>query len=163
MPKKLGTNPKAAEARERKATQKKSANEKATRDAEDRLWEDNDRNLAKKQSRKEEEERKRAEQMRRKAEAKQLLDQEMSSIKVAPKQSIQKITQAEIKAETERRNKAIEAANKANEKPVRWIVVIKIFVCEFLVLTFFFFLSHIAEYSKRRGTTIGREFESRSG
>lgn len=119
MPKKLGTNPKAAEARDRKATQKKAANEKAAREAEDREWEDNDKTLAKKQSRKEEEERKKADQARKKAELKELLDQEMAAIKVAPKQSIQKITQAQIKAETEKRNKAIEAANKTNDKPVR--------------------------------------------
>lgn len=118
MPKKMGTNSKATEARERKATEKKTANEKATREAEDRLWEDNDKSLAKKQSRKEEEERKKADQLRRKAEAKALLDQELASIKVAPKPSIQKVTQAQIKAETEKRNKVIESVNKPIEKAV---------------------------------------------
>lgn len=114
----MGINSKATEARERKATEKKSANEKASRDAEDRLWEDNDKSLAKKQNRKEEEERKKAEQIRKKAEAKALLEQEMASIKITPKPSIQKVTQAQIKSETERRNKVIETVNKPSEKAV---------------------------------------------
>lgn len=122
MPKKLGTNPKAAESRERKATQKKAANEKAARDAEDRLWEDNDKQAARKQNRKEEEERKRAEQQRRKAESKQLLEQESVALKPPPKQSTHKITQAQIREETERRNKAAEAIGKANAKTVSTFV-----------------------------------------
>lgn len=129
MPKKMGINSKAEEARDRKTTQKKAVNEKTAREAEDRLWDDNDKSLAKKQSRKEEEERKKAEQLRKKAEAKALLEQEMASIKVAPKQSIQKITQAQIKAETEKRNKAIETVNKPVEKPV-------------ILLYFRFYLEH---------------------
>lgn len=118
MPKKMGTNSKAVESRERKATAKKSANEKATRDAEDRLWDDNDKTLAKKQSRKEEEERKKAEQLRRKAEAKALLEEEAAALKPPPKQATHKITQAEIRAETEKRNKVIESVNKPAEKVV---------------------------------------------
>ena len=116
MPKKMGTSSKAVEARERKADQKKSANEKAARDAEDRLWADDDKNLAKKKQRKEEEERKKAELLKKKAEAKALLDKELASIKVEAKQSIQKITQAQIRAETDKRNKVIESLNKPSEK-----------------------------------------------
>lgn len=162
MPKKLGTNPKAAEARERKATEKKAANDKAARAAEDRLWADDDKGLAKKQNRKEEEERKRAEQLRRKTEAKQLLEQESASLKVAPKQSIHKITQAQIKEETERRNKAIETINKANAKPVcfeiRCSSMDSTFSCGLILLLC---RRYTGCYEGRR-TTIGREFESRA-
>lgn len=114
----MGINSKAVESRERKATAKKSANEKAVRAAEDRLWEDNDKTLAKKQNRKEEEERKKAEQLRKKAEARALLEQESAALKPPPKQASHKITQAEIRAETEKRNKAIETAHKPIEKLV---------------------------------------------
>lgn len=116
MPKKLGTNSKAIESRERKATQKKAVQEKAAKDAEDALWVDNDRQMAKKKSRKEDEERKKAEQLRKKAENKAMLEQEMASIKTTTgKQSIQKITQAQINQEVERRNKVIETLYKPKE------------------------------------------------
>ena len=70
MPKKMVTNSKAAEARERKQAVKQANNERAAKEAEDRLWADNDKSLAKKQQRREEEEKKRAEAIRRKTEAK---------------------------------------------------------------------------------------------
>lgn len=111
MPKKLSTNSKSVEAREKKAAQKKSATDKAAREAEDKLWEDDDKSLAKKKQKKEEEERKKAELLKKKAEKKALLEEEMASIKVTAKQSIQKITQAQIQAEVEKRNKVIESVN----------------------------------------------------
>lgn len=115
MPKKLATNTKSLEAREKKAAQKKSASEKAAKEAEDKLWQDDDKNLAKKKQKKEEEERKKAELLKKKAEKKALLEEEMASIKVAAKQSIQKITQAQIQAEVEKRNKVIENLNVAQK------------------------------------------------
>ncbi|XP_065082518.1 coiled-coil domain-containing protein 124 [Ochlerotatus camptorhynchus] len=111
MPKKMGTNSKAVEARERKAEAKKVATEKAAKVAEDALWADDDKLLAKKKKQKEDEERKRLEQARKKAEAKVLLEQEMNSIKTAPKVSVQKITRAQIDAEVVKRNRAIESVN----------------------------------------------------
>lgn len=115
MPKKMGINSKASEARERKSTQKKDAQSKAAKAAEDALWADNDKQLAKKKSRKEEEERKKAEALRKKAENKALLEQEMSSIRTAAKPSIQKVTQAQINAENERRQKVVENIYKSKE------------------------------------------------
>ncbi|XP_031633207.1 coiled-coil domain-containing protein 124 [Contarinia nasturtii] len=117
MPKKMGTNSKAVEARERKATQKKAVQEKVTKAAEDALWTDDDKQLAKKKGRKEEEERKKAELLRRKAENKAMLEQEMASIKTASKPSIQKVTQAQINAENERRQKVVENIYKSNKEP----------------------------------------------
>lgn len=111
----MGINQKAAEARDRKQTAKKSANEKAAKAAEDALWADDDKQLAKKKSRKEEEERKKAEALRKKAERQALLEEEMASIKTTSKQSIQKVTQAQIQMENERRNKAVDAINKPKE------------------------------------------------
>lgn len=118
MPKKMGINSKAAEARERKAEAKKAATEQAAKAAEDALWADNDKLLAKKKKQKEDEERKRLEQARKKAEAKALLEQEMNSIKTAPKISVQKITRAQIDAEVEKRNRAIESVNNPQKPTV---------------------------------------------
>lgn len=118
MPKKLGTNPKAAEARERKQTQKKDQQEKAAKAADDALWMDDDKHVARKKNRKEEEERKKAEALKKKIENKVLLEQETASLKTVPKQSIQKITQAQIRQEVEHRNKVIETINKSNADAV---------------------------------------------
>ncbi|XP_053685175.1 coiled-coil domain-containing protein 124 [Sabethes cyaneus] len=111
MPKKMGINTKAVEARERKAEAKKNEKEKAAKAAEDALWVDDDKQLAKKRKQKEDEERKRAEQARKKAETKALLEKELNSIQTAPKVSIQKITRSQIEAEVEKRNRAVEAIN----------------------------------------------------
>lgn len=52
MPKKLGLNTKAVEARERKAATKKAEQEKLERAKEDALWVDDDAKLAKKKKQK---------------------------------------------------------------------------------------------------------------
>ncbi|KAK3710395.1 hypothetical protein QZH41_012327 [Actinostola sp. cb2023] len=53
MPKKFkGVNTKAEEARARKADAKTAEKEKKERDAEDKLWEDDDKHVLKKQQRK---------------------------------------------------------------------------------------------------------------
>ena len=52
MPKKLSTNPKAAEARERKEEKKKSERERIEKQKEDAYWEDNDKHVLRKQNRK---------------------------------------------------------------------------------------------------------------
>jgi hypothetical protein len=132
MPKKMGINTKAAEARERKEAVKVEATKKAQKLAEDALWADDDKKLAKKKQLKvsssidcgfpkfqsieltdtlclqEEEERKKAEQLRKKQEAKTLLEQEMNSIKTGPKLPIAKVTRMQIQQENEKRHQAIE-------------------------------------------------------
>lgn len=112
MPKKMGENSKALEARERKQASKKAVADKAAREAQDKLWEDDDKSLAKKKQRKEEEERKRQQLLQKKEENKKLLEEEMGSIRTTGKMSIQKVTRAQIVEETERRNKNIEMINK---------------------------------------------------
>uniref|UniRef100_A0A1B0G847 Coiled-coil domain-containing protein n=1 Tax=Glossina morsitans morsitans TaxID=37546 RepID=A0A1B0G847_GLOMM len=109
MPKKMGMNSKAVEARERKEATKKANQERAAKEAEDRMWEDEDKGLARKQKKREEEERKRAEASKRKAEAKALLDQEMSSIRTQGKQPLAKINRQQILEEMEKKQKALEA------------------------------------------------------
>lgn len=122
----MGENSKSSEARERKANEKKSVQEKAKKQAEDKLWEDDDKNLAKKKNKKvnkilkinfsikkhlqEEEEKKKAEQIRKKAEAKALLESEMASIQTTAKQSIQKVTRSQLVEEIAKRNENIIAA-----------------------------------------------------
>lgn len=121
MPKKVGENSKATEARERKQATKKATAAKAAQEADDKLWADDDKNLAKKKQKKEEEERKRLALIAKKEENKKLLDEEMNSIKTTGKVSIQKITRSQINEETERRNKNIENINKVS-KPAAVVV-----------------------------------------
>ncbi|KAM7362143.1 coiled-coil domain-containing protein 124 [Cochliomyia hominivorax] len=124
MPKKMGINSKAVEARERKAAIKKATQDKAAKEAEDRLWQDDDKTLARKQQKREEDERKKAEAAKRKAEAKALLDKEMSSIKTQGKQPLAKINRQQILEEMEKKQKVIEAMNAAN-KPLPPRVIIQ--------------------------------------
>ncbi|GBP15749.1 Coiled-coil domain-containing protein 124 homolog [Eumeta japonica] len=124
MPKKLATNTKALEARERKAAVKKANQEKAVREAEDRLWKDDDKSMARKQQKREEDERKKAEIAKRKAEAKALLEQEMNSIKTQGKQPLAKISRQQVLEEMEKKQRAIDAINAAN-KPLQQRVIIQ--------------------------------------
>uniref|UniRef100_A0A182Y739 Uncharacterized protein n=1 Tax=Anopheles stephensi TaxID=30069 RepID=A0A182Y739_ANOST len=117
MPKKMGINSKAVEARERKAEAKKAANDKAAKAAEDALWADDDKQLAKKKKQKEEEERRKLETARKKAETKALLEQEMNSIKTTAKVPAAKVTRSQIESEIEKRNRAVEASTAATPKP----------------------------------------------
>lgn len=123
MPKKMGMNSKAVEARERKDATKKANQERVAREAEDRLWKDDDKGLAKKQQRREEEERKRAEAVRRKAETKALLDQEVNSISTQRKQPLAKINRQQILEELEKKQRVMDAINEANKPPPARVVV----------------------------------------
>jgi len=118
MPKKLSTNTKSLEAREKKAAVKKAKADEDEKRKEDAKWIDDDKNLAKKQEKKAEEERKKAELLRKKAEAKALLDEEEKSIKVTAKIPQIKMTRAQIDSENEKRNKNIESLTHRNEKAV---------------------------------------------
>lgn len=117
MPKKfVGENSKAVAARARKAAAKEAENIKKAMEAEDRAWEDNDKQLLKKKQKQEELEKKRQQQLEKKAEAKALLEKEMANIKVGGKQPASKITRAEIVAITEKRNQV--AMKKEEETPI---------------------------------------------
>ncbi|XP_030571780.1 coiled-coil domain-containing protein 124 isoform X2 [Drosophila novamexicana] len=120
----MGMNSKAVEARDRKDANKKAIQERKAKEAEDRLWHDDDKNLAKKQQRREEEEKKRAEAARRKAESKALLDQELSSINTQRKQPLAKINRQQIIEELEKKQRVMDAINEAN-KPLAPRVVLQ--------------------------------------
>ncbi|KAI4480369.1 coiled-coil domain-containing protein 124 [Polistes fuscatus] len=120
MPKKfVGVNSKAVAARERKAAAKEAENTKKALEAEEKAWQDDDKQLLKKKQKQEELEKKRQQQLEKKAEVKALLEQEMATIKVGGKQPIAKITKCEILEATERRNQAAKIEKKKEkEKPI---------------------------------------------
>lgn len=97
MPKKFqGENSKAVQARARKEAKRQEEIQRKTKAAEDKLWEDNDKNLARKQQRKDERDRKRLETLERKQQLKQLHDEEMSSLKGKNSLAPTKITRSQI-------------------------------------------------------------------
>ncbi|XP_014488860.1 PREDICTED: coiled-coil domain-containing protein 124 [Dinoponera quadriceps] len=118
MPKKfVGENSKAVAARARKAAAKEAENIKKALEAEDRAWQDDDKQLLKKKQKQEEVEKKRQQQLEKKAEAKAMLEKEMANIKVGGKQPASKVTRAEIVAITEKRNQ-VAMKKKEDEKPI---------------------------------------------
>lgn len=118
MPKKfVGENSKAVAARARKAAAKEAENIKKAMEAEDKAWEDNNKQLLKKKQKQEELEKKRQQQLEKKAEAKALLEKEMATIKIGGKQPASKVTRAEIVSITEKRNQ-VAMKKKEEEKPI---------------------------------------------
>ncbi|KAL7025774.1 hypothetical protein ACKWTF_013624 [Chironomus riparius] len=118
MPKKITTNTKSLEARERIASAKKTKAELDEKRKEDAKWVDDDKNLAKKQEKKAEEERKKAELLKKKAEKKALLEEEEKSIVVAAKIPQIKMSKAQIDMEVAKRNKNIESLKQKTERVV---------------------------------------------
>jgi len=113
-----GENTKAVEAKARKAGAVAAAKERKEKEKDDAAWEDDDKQLARKQNRKAEEEKKRLEKLQRKNESKALEEQEKDSIVTTKGPAVQKITQAQIAAENERREAAArKSAVKANAPP----------------------------------------------
>jgi len=117
MPKKLSENTKAVAARERK--NEKNEKEKASREkaAEDAKWVDDDKSLAKKQGKKDEAEKKRQEALAKKKERQDLLAAEAQASVPKSKAAPQKVTQAQIKAENDRRAEAAKKASSIQDEP----------------------------------------------
>ncbi|XP_076261796.1 coiled-coil domain-containing protein 124-like [Rhynchophorus ferrugineus] len=114
MPKKFAAeNTKAVAARERKKAAKDEAVARREKEIEDSKWRDDDKQILKKQQKKEAEERKRQEQLQRKAEAKALLEKEMSSLKSTRAPPSAKITRAQIQV---RQDETIK--KKQNDKKI---------------------------------------------
>jgi len=114
MPKKFhGENSKASVARARKEATKQAEVEKKKQEEEDALWKDDDKHAVKKMQRKEERDKKKQEVLERKLTSKQLLEEEMSSIKSAKPAAPAKLTQAQIQAMQE-----AQAAEKAKAPKV---------------------------------------------
>lgn len=118
MPKKFaGENSKAVAAKARKEAVRENEKQKKKQQDDDAMWMDNDKGAMKKQQRKEEQEKKKIEQAQKKAEAKALLEEEMSSIKKVSKPApspkvtvakIQAMKQAQVQAQTKKEDKKIE-------------------------------------------------------
>ena len=103
--------------RARKNEKETAEKERKAREIEDAKWKDDDKQLAKKQAKKEDQERKRLEALEKKKEAKQLLDQEEAEMKyqqIKKSGQTQKLSRAQIREEAAKRE-AI-ARGKANQE-----------------------------------------------
>nr|SVE92772.1 EOG090X0J63 [Megafenestra aurita] len=114
MPKKFdGENSKVAAARARKDATKDAERKKKEDKEQEEFWKDDDKNVQKKLQRKDEKEKKKADLLAKKTELKSLAEQEMESIKVAPKQASSKISRLQIQAELEKREAAAKGRGSA--------------------------------------------------
>ncbi|GAA49943.1 coiled-coil domain-containing protein 124, partial [Clonorchis sinensis] len=121
MPKKLGTCPKAVEARERRAAKKKEEQLKKEREAEEAYWKEDDKHAIRKLQRKDERDDKRQEELDRKRELKRIYEEEMANaknIKGASGKTTQanKLTQAQIAAARANLAAQLAALNKKNQE-----------------------------------------------
>ncbi|OQV22605.1 putative Coiled-coil domain-containing protein 124 [Hypsibius exemplaris] len=107
MPKKMGENSKAVEAKARKDQVQKEKQAQKEKEEEDKLWEDDDKHVVKKMERKEDKEKKQQEALLRKKEREKLLEEEMGALKSA-KVAPAKVTKAQIDAEADRREKILK-------------------------------------------------------
>ena len=115
MPKKFtGENTKSAQARARKDAVRKDEQERKLKEAEDKLWEDNDKHVLRKQERKEEKDKKQAEKLLKKQETEKLLAEELKTLKSAkPDKPVEKVSKFEIDKMKEREAAAAAAAEAA--------------------------------------------------
>jgi len=123
MPKKFkGQNTKAVEAKARKAAVVNEEKARREKEAEDALWQDDDKQLAKKQARKQAAEAKRLEALSKKKELSEMLEAEEKQLagSKANAAKSQKVTRAQIdqqRAKEEERKKEeerLEALKRAN-------------------------------------------------
>ena len=117
MPKKFtGENSKAAEARARKDATRKEEQAKKLKEAEDKLWEDNDKHVLRKQERKQEQEKKHLEKLQKKQETEKLLAEELKTLKSAkPEKPVEKVRKFEIYKLKEREAAEAAAAEAARQ------------------------------------------------
>lgn len=119
MPKKfVGENSKAVAARARKAAAKEAENTKKALEAEEKAWQDDDKQVLKKKQKQEELEKKRQQQLEKKAEVKALLEKEMATIKVGGKQPTTKVNRGEIIPILEKRTQVAVPKKREEEKPI---------------------------------------------
>lgn len=101
MPKKMGINSKAAEAKARKDTVRKTKEEQIQKQKEDEQWRDDDKHVNRKLERQNEKEKKRIELAQRKAQNKTAFDEELSQLEaskaaVAANAKASKVTRLQI-------------------------------------------------------------------
>eukprot|EP00250_Pteridium_aquilinum_P026783 c33586_g1_i1 orf=101-787(+) len=129
MPKKMGVNSKAEEARARKATAEAEKKEKESKDKEDSLWRDAEGAKSRAAKKKEEEASRRAESLLKKAEAKKLMEQEEKELetygkRVDKKQGrvsipTPKVTAAELARQKELEQAKLQADAEGSKKKDR--------------------------------------------
>ncbi|XP_021848506.2 uncharacterized protein [Spinacia oleracea] len=145
MPKKMGVNSKAEEAKSRKAAAEAEKKDRETKQKEDQYWREAEGSKSKAAKKREEEEQKRAETAAKKAEARRLAELEEQEIEKSLKKldkkatrvagvSATKVTEAELrrrkeKEEEELQRKAEEAKKKnsrmAEEEEYEKIVLVQ--------------------------------------
>lgn len=96
MPKKLGVNTKAVEAKARKESAKKAKEEAIQKQKEDELWRDDNKLINRKLERQNERDKKRADAAERKAQNKAAYEQELSSLESSKVPTKAKVTRSQI-------------------------------------------------------------------
>lgn len=112
MPKKLGINTKAVEAKARKDNARKAKEEIEQKQKEDELWRDDDKHISRKLDRQNERERKRLEVAERKAQNKAAYEEEQSQIVISTKAN-NKVTRSQIQSTISKKNTEKETTKKA--------------------------------------------------
>ncbi|CAK9177890.1 unnamed protein product [Ilex paraguariensis] len=116
MPKKMGVNSKAEEARARKSATEAERKERDARQKEDQYWHEAEGNKSRAAKKREEESEKRAEAAARKAEARRLAEQEEKEIEKTMRKPDKKVNRVSIpvpkvtEAELQRRREEEQAA-----------------------------------------------------
>eukprot|EP00823_Brevimastigomonas_motovehiculus_P000398 TRINITY_DN10491_c0_g1_i1.p1 TRINITY_DN10491_c0_g1~~TRINITY_DN10491_c0_g1_i1.p1 ORF type:complete len:229 (-),score=94.77 TRINITY_DN10491_c0_g1_i1:202-888(-) len=113
MPKKLHTNPKAAEARQRKDTVKKEKLDKETKQKEDARWADEGTTAT--ELRKKEKEAKKEEKLAKDAKKKELQEKETKELEKVSKAQARKMTQAQLREQVEEAKKVKEKDKEKEE------------------------------------------------
>lgn len=123
MPKKMGVNSKAEEARARKSASETERKAREDREKEERYWRDAEGPKSRSSKKREEEAEKRAEALARKAEARRLAEQEEKDLEKAMRKPdkkasrvsvpVPKVTEAEL--QRRREEEQAELARKAEE------------------------------------------------
>ena len=116
MGKKIATNPKSIEARERKEEKKRVEKERVDKEKEDALWQDDDKLVNRKINRKEEKEKKKQDDLVKKQENKQMYEEELKSLKGKITTTQQKVTRAQIERTIEKERIEKEKLAKLNDE-----------------------------------------------
>lgn len=117
MGKKIQTNPKSIEARQRKDEKKRVEQERVEKQKEDALWADDDKLVNRKINRKEEKEKKKQEELDKKLENKQLYEEELKSLKSAKPVPASKLTRAQIERTLEKEKSEKAKLAKSGDEP----------------------------------------------
>lgn len=114
MPKKLGINTKAVEAKARKDTAQKAKEEQAQKQKEDALWRDDDKLVNRKMDRQCERDKKRTELAQKKAQNKAAYEEELSQLAAgkAPSTNKTKVTRSHIQGFISKQAEEKEAPKK---------------------------------------------------